>query len=140
MDGKPRLELGVPYQADADGREAARRALALIDDGRVELPEEIRAIARRAAEILSRGDGLIMGSVGQQITTQRAADILNVSRQHLVKMLEDGEIPHTKVGSHRRVLLADVLDRKRRRHEGFMGFVGESDKIMGDAASGRAGP
>ena len=81
------------------------------------IPEALRHVLERVVDVLARGDAVTVAPVGQQLTTQQAANILNVSRQYLVRLLDEGRIPHTKTGKHRRVLIRDLLEFKARRDE-----------------------
>lgn len=81
----------------------------------IELPEPIFHILARVAEVLARGDAITVVPVHQELTTQQAADLLNISRQYLVRLLEDGKIPYARTGKHRRLRIDDVLAYKQAR-------------------------
>jgi excisionase family DNA binding protein len=81
----------------------------------IELPAP--AFEALKAVVAGMAHGLTMTLIphGRELTTQQAADLLNVSRPYLIKLLEQGVIPHHKVGTHRRLNIADVLEYRRTR-------------------------
>jgi len=83
----------------------------------------MRKLLRQAIPLLTQGDAVTVTSLHKEMTTQEAADFLNMSRPSLVKLLEDGVIPYIKVGTHRRVRLNDLLSYEKRRHEEFNEFA-----------------
>lgn len=88
----------------------------------LQLPRALYEVLVRAAQMLAHGGGISVLPADRMLTSQEAADFLNVSRTYLVRLLDDGKIPFERVGRHRRVALADVMTfdvarrRERRQH------------------------
>ena len=76
----------------------------------ISLPASIFALVVDLLSKLGNGNAVTIVPVEAELTTQQAADYLNVSRPHLVKLLERGSLPFRMVGTHRKVLARDVIN------------------------------
>ena len=83
----------------------------------IELPTSSLTLLISILGELAAGNAVQIVPVHAELTTQEAANILNVSRPHMVKLLEEGKLPFHKTGRHRRVLFADLMSYKNQRDE-----------------------
>jgi excisionase family DNA binding protein len=80
----------------------------------VEIPFSAMLLFVDILEQMAQGNSVGLVSIENELTTQEAANLLNVSRPFLVQLLEDGKMPFRKVGTKRRVLAKHVLDFKKK--------------------------
>ncbi|HBH88653.1 excisionase family DNA-binding protein [Ponticaulis sp.] len=79
------------------------------------LSERLSNLLVNMLDHLASGDGVTFVPIHKHLTTQQAADILNVSRPYLIKLLDQGEMEFETVGRHRRILAKNLFDYKNKR-------------------------
>ena len=85
------------------------------DGHRIEIPGDLGEALLLIVQQLRTGNGVSIAAMRAEVTTAEAAQLLNVSRPFVVKLLETGAMPFRKVGTHRRVKLVDVLEYRDRQ-------------------------
>ncbi len=82
------------------------------EENPIELPAGAVKLLIHVLEAMAEGRGVTVIPEGAELTTVQAAEVLNVSRPFLIKLLDENAIPHRRVGKHRRVRSEDVMAYK----------------------------
>ena len=124
------IEPGSTSEADIKAAQEASRALARFGGkGGVRVEAESDRETRQSFILpatavrlltdilahLAEGRSIVVMPDDAELTTQQAADMLNVSRPHLIRLLQEGQIEHCKVGTHRRVTLRNLQAYRKSR-------------------------
>ena len=138
------MSLGIPSERDAALADRAGRALdalaeatqpisARFGDETVDLPAPALRLLREILDRMAHGKGVALTPLHAELTTRQAAELLQVSRTHLVQLLDEGRIPCRMVGSHRRVRTEDILAWRRetevRRREALDELTAHDEKL-----------
>ncbi len=117
-----RASRALKVRADGDGPEVA-----------VTVPREAFDLFLEILGQMANGNAVTIVPVHAELTTQQAADLLNVSRPYLIALLDEGKIPFRLVGTHRRVKAADLVTYKaiddEQRKEAAAALTEEAEKL-----------
>lgn len=127
--GKVVLLDAFRHQGDAGGVKAR---LVFDDEGErreIELPEATARLMLTILDNMAEGRPISLTPHDAEVSTQVAADILNVSRPFVIKLVDNGTLPCRRVGTHRRLRMADVLAHKRTMESEFEAAARELSEI-----------
>ncbi len=114
------LRTASPYSVADPTAEDMAAVRAILDKARIDLadlPHDAAALVRRLLEDYAAGKRPRVIPSEADVSTFQAADILNVSRPYVIKLLDECAMPFRMVGSHRRIRLADLISYKARKDE-----------------------
>jgi len=100
--------LPPPTETQRSTARAALERLNASPDAPLKLPTQLRGLLEMVLKETAQGHALAVVPLEEELTTQQAADVLGVSRPTLIALLEEGQVPFHKVGTHRRVRLEDL--------------------------------
>lgn len=98
--------------------------------GEIAIPRTVYQVLRRVVHEMIRGNAVAVVPVHMELTTQQAADLINVSRPYLIRLLDEKRIPFRRQGTHRRIRFDDLMayrrERSRRRGEALAEMTREA--------------
>lgn len=101
---------------------------------KIKIPLKALKLLAKILKATSQGQPISLVPIATEMTTQAAAELLGCSRPHVVKLLEEGNIPFILVGRHRRVKFEDVMNYKKQmklNQEKFLIEMMRSDEDLG---------
>jgi excisionase family DNA binding protein len=132
----PRLNMATANKRkrQGSGTKARRARYSIVgpDGKRLRVKASMQKSVDKLARAILSGEEAAVVPTEKELTTQEAADLIGISRQFLVQLVDRGTIPATKAGTHRRLRLKDVLDyiaERRRMEEGLREIVRLSEEM-----------
>jgi len=126
------------------GMVRSRFRLSRADGAAVDLTPSMITVLEAAAGMVAGGAGVAVLATDGDLSSQQAADVLGVSRQYMVRLLDRGDIPSFKVGSHRRVNAEDLAayraSRDRERRSALATLTSDAQAAGGYDAPVKFGP
>jgi excisionase family DNA binding protein len=129
----PAIREIADFITQIDRLEPTQRPLLVGPNGeRIPLPDSLYRLLRMVMEHLERGESVSIVHAAEELTTQQAANLLNVSRPYLIRLADRGDIPCHRVGTHRRISREDVekyrAQRDSRRRANLRAMTREAEE------------
>ena len=136
------LDLVIPPEQEAQSikeleriltDEGSKAKLILANGEQIPIPESVYQALCKVVHQMALGQAIAVVPEERELTTQQAANFLNVSRPYLIKLLEQGEIPYIMVGTHRRVPFEELMKYKQQRDTKRREFLQQLVEITEEA-------